>query len=499
MHTKMTDDDYKKLCDTCDSLLKEDSDSDSKIAISWLHILKSDPSWLEQYDNLFYRFNLKEKFRLVRLFFRFSLISLYRVLKGLWTSDLKIDGSSNSLKIDFLFISHLINNDLVDKQNDFYFGDIPFILKNTGLESLIVLINHTGIKNNSIPKDWLNGKIKRILLSKTISLLSEVRIYCKQLLEARKLYKLKSSSKLHSRILMESSINALSNSTANNLRIKKQILDLLKFIKPKYIMITYEGHAWEKLVFSAVREINPNIVCIGYQHALVQSPYAIYRSIGVKYDPDIIATSGSVDLKNLHIKVPIPSILKVNIGSSKKIINKADYISTSSNIPCCLVLADGEIKECTKLLLFSYKLATLHPDINFIFRLHPLMKKQEVLEVAPNLSLDLPNLFWSNSSLEEDYIESSIALYRSSNAIFTATLYNVVPVFFGYNESNNIDPLFDISDSRLSIIKHEEFDEIVNKLSSDEYKKIVQIINDYCNKKFSDLNIEPLLKILEIK
>lgn len=499
MYAKMTNEDYKKLCDTCDSILKEDSDSDSKIAISWLHILKSDPSWIEQYNNLFYRFNLKEKFRLVGLFVRFSLISLYRILKGLWTSDLKIDVSSNSLEIDFLFISHLINNDLINKQNDFYFGDIPDRLKNTGLESLIVLINHTGIKNDLIPKDWLDGKIKRILLSKTISLLSEVQIYWKQLIEASKLYKSKSIGKLHSRILMESSINALSNSTANNLRIKKQILDLLKIIKPKYIMITYEGHAWEKLVFSAVREINPSIVCIGYQHALVQSPYAIYRSIGVKYDPDIIATSGSIDLINLHTKISIPSILKVNIGSAKKIQNKADFISKSSNILCCLVLADGEIKECTKLLLFSYKLAILHPDINFIFRLHPLMKKQEVLNVAPNLSFDLPNLLWSNSPLEEDYSNSSIALYRSSNAIFNSTSYNVVPVFFGHNRSNNIDPLFDISDSRLSIIKHDEFDEIVNKINSDEYKKIIQIVNDYCNKKFSDLNIEPLLKILEIK
>ena len=117
-------------------------------------------------------------------------------------------------------------------------------------------------------------------------------------------------------------MQALSPSTANNLRLKKQVSKILKTVKPKCIMVTYEGHAWERLIFSEARKIDSNIQCIGYQHALINGQHAVYRSLGEKYDPDIMATSGVIDLEKLEKRIN-NKIIKINIGTSKKILDES--------------------------------------------------------------------------------------------------------------------------------------------------------------------------------
>jgi hypothetical protein len=67
--------------------------------------------------------------------------------------------------------------------------------------------------------------------------------------EALKLIRSKNVNELHNKVYREAAIQALSNSTANNLRLKMQISDLLRLVKPRFIMVTYEGHAWERLIF----------------------------------------------------------------------------------------------------------------------------------------------------------------------------------------------------------------------------------------------------------
>ena len=70
--------------------------------------------------------------------------------------------------------------------------------------------------------------------------------------------------------------------------------------------------------FNSLKKINPNICCIAYQHALINGQYAVYRSLGQNYDPDIIATSGEIDLMKFTKKITNNEIKKINIGSSKK-------------------------------------------------------------------------------------------------------------------------------------------------------------------------------------
>ncbi|WP_416678660.1 hypothetical protein [Candidatus Pseudothioglobus sp. Uisw_016] len=492
----MKDKEYKDLCDACDHVLLED-DSDSRMAISWLHILKWDPTWLENYNVLFVKMNMSERIRIFLTLVRYSIISLKRIIKGIWAKKFYINKDLTGSESDFLLISHLVNKEFINKKNDFYYGDIPNNLHDLGLSSTIAMINHIGIKSYLIPEEWQTGPIKRIVLSKSLSLINEVKIYYSQILEALKLIRNKNVNELHNKVYREAAIQALSNSTANNLRLKMQISDLLRLVKPRFIMVTYEGHAWERLIFLEARKIDPKIKCIGYQHALIKRQYAIFRDLGENYDPDLIATSGTIDLKNLEKKIKNNKIIKVNIGSSKKFLKPClTGPNTKLQKNTCLVLADGDIRECCRILLFAVDLSRLNPNVHFIFRLHPVTDKNSLIKKNPILGKLQSNINWSYSSLEDDFEVSDLALYRATNAIYLAPSYNTLPVFFGNKKSMSIDPLFEIADIRPNLNETNQFFDILKVTNSDKQNILIKKILKYCNNKYSNLDVKPLIHIL---
>ena len=160
---------YKELCEACDDLLREGDSSVSRLAISWLHILKWHPSFLKQYKHLFYEINIRERKRIFLQLMRYSLITFVRIFKGIWSREICISKNIQQTETDFLIISHLIDKELIYKKNDFYFGDIPSKLNEFGMSSTFAMINHIGIKKYMLPNDWGGVQHRRIVLSKSIS------------------------------------------------------------------------------------------------------------------------------------------------------------------------------------------------------------------------------------------------------------------------------------------------------------------------------------------
>ena len=91
---------------------------------------------------------------------------------------------------------------------------------------------------------------------------------------------------------------------------------------------------------------------------------------------------------------------------------------------------------------------------------------------------------------------SNLALYRGTNAIFVAASYNVLPIFYGSERSTAIDPLSDIADIRISINETNQFFDILEAMDSTHYNELIKKILKYCNVKYSDLNIESLIRVL---
>ena len=91
---------------------------------------------------------------------------------------------------------------------------------------------------------------------------------------------------------------------------------------------------------------------------------------------------------------------------------------------------------------------------------------------------------------------SHLALYRDSNAIFGAASFGVLPIFFGNDDGDMRDPLSDLADVRLSLKEVDQFYDIVKARFSNKHNKLIKIIFEYCNKKYDDLNIELLIRVL---
>ena len=157
----------------------------------------------------------------------------------------------------------------------------------------------------------------------------------------------------------------MSASTFEALRLAKQIVDIAQTIDAKFIITTYEGHSWERLVFYYARKLNPSIKCFGYQHAAVfEHQHAIKRQLNSQYNPDIILTSGKISHRILS-ESELLKCIRINCLGSPKHTNVK---LLKDKVNCCLVVPQGSVFE--SLLLFelsNFKRFILSSPLNLYF------------------------------------------------------------------------------------------------------------------------------------
>ncbi len=483
---------YSCLCACSDSLLAQRKNSVVCSAISSLHIIREHPIFLSKY-----LFQLKRGFlvQLEKLFFLLLEWSQI-VLFSLFLSNKNFFRFSNDNKdLDFLFISHLVNSNFSYEKKDFYFDKMPYLLQNDGFNSGIALVNHTKLNNPSIIKEEANNKLRIFLFAKYLSLKSELSFLLKIIKEVFQLLKIKQKIKgsFCKDVLTSAIYDSFSRNTVHSLRLYEQIKLLVSEFKPKVIVITFEGHAWERLAFAAARESNPEIVCVGYQHAVIfRLQHAIRRSLeSPVFNPDVIVCSGLVGKNQLEASTSLKSIPKYVIGSNRS-INKSDVLSkeefqTVSNkeVKVCLVLPEGDLIECNLLFEFSLECAKRFPEINFVWRLHPLITFKELFKKNNKLTSLPDNIVLSNDTLINDISKCNLALYRGTTAIIQAVGSGLKPIYFSLPNEMTIDPLYEINNSLNYVYQVEDFFREVNySFTWNQYLKL----RNYCNKMFSPLN-----------
>ena len=86
----------------------------------------------------------------------------------------------------------------------------------------------------------------------------------------------------------------------SNLRLSYQIKSLVKILKPKLILITFEGHAWERVLIKTIKGMRLNIKLGAYQFtSTTKYQHSIFRKLKKEYNPDLVLTSGEITKKNL--------------------------------------------------------------------------------------------------------------------------------------------------------------------------------------------------------
>jgi hypothetical protein len=486
---------YKTVCELCDKVLLDVRSTKVTIAISWLHISRWHPHFLKNHNSLFGEYiQLRVAVVHVLQSIRYVATSLFYIIKSVWKKKYWHCSHSLPKKLDVIFFSHLMNKNEVGLDRDSYYGNLTDSLLCEGITSIIVKIDHTKNGCDQTAMNWSGVNTPRLILSKVLPFCDELRILFLQYVECIRLIKYSFDySGLYRRVLSETSIFALSPNTADTLRIARQVEVLLTKVQPKCVVLTYEGFAWERLVFSSIRELDSGIKCIGYQHAAIfKSQHSLLRRMPSIYNPDIVLTSGKVTERQLKSVFDNSKTIVECLGSrqaslSSMRVNHNKYKKT------CLVVPEPFKSETEILFDFSISCAEKYPDIVFIWRLHPITNFDNLIKNSPHFSKLTDNIIFSEETLEFDTLRSSFVMYRGSTAVIKAISNGVIPLYIQQRNELSIDPIHNYKKTKSVIINEIELKHAMD----DEYNEVsLRELSLYGRKYYTPFVTNVLVNIL---
>ena len=453
---------FKKLSILSKKILSDKTSTVFTYAINSLHVLRAHPDYLEE-QKIFFNKIYKNNFFLFTLF-KSLLRFLYLILEDFIIS---IFIKSKNLNEDkkIIFVSHILNKNLLDKivRDKFY-----LYLKSHYKNFDLIYLNHTSVNSKK-----LSAKKKIIILDNILSIHYEILIFFWQNREAKRLFiNLYFKKKISFLFFFKILLSIFSSQTRKNLRYYFQFNKIFKK-KVDILISTYEGFAWEKMLFYAFKNNNLSSKSIGYQHVgLFKNQFWIHDLKKINYNPDYILTAGNRNSrllirKNINYKDRI-----FNIGSSRYASKNSSRVKKNFS---CIVLPEGSINETNKLFKFALETAKLRKDIYFLFRTHPLIDIEKILEISfYNEIKYLENICLSKNDFFHDLSNNNFALYRGSTAIITALHKGLVPIYYRHpKDIFNIDPIYDINKkNRFFVKKSDDLITIITK-NINYYNKII--------------------------
>lgn len=429
----MTPAEIAALSEACDALLREPGADPMRMAVPLLHFRSAHPEALSVHDPAR---NQPVDLGALR---RQAIRVLDRLLGARPALGLELSPE----RVDVLFISHLTSAaQAAGEGPDVYFGDLPDRLLSAGLSSLVALIDHSATSVG--PHAWDAAArpdgVHRVLLSRRLGRVEEARIDHRLAAVARDLV----SGRDHADLRLRAAREARSGSARQVLRISSQVSRLAARLRPRALVLTYEGHAWERIAMQQARLAFPGLRCIAVHHAiLAPMQHAMLRRYGEGLDPDVILSAGVPAFDWLRA-APSLSDLPIGILGSPRAILAPAAPARGGKGATCLFLPEGLPGESLLLARLALDLSRLRPDLTCLIRLHPLTDRATLTARAPELGSTPPNLVWSprGRPIAEDTSASRWAVYRGSSAILAAAADGVEPVYFGCEDAAlRIDPM----------------------------------------------------------
>ena len=379
----------------------------------------------------------------------------------------------------FFFISHYLGHHK-DKNKDFYYDDLFKKLKKSKIDFSIILLNKTKKNPKDIIASYNKSKLSRIVINNYYSPLKNISSYFiiiinfffyKFLLHS----KIKRRDKFNNKYLNVKSFLESRNTYLLFQNLKKIIS---KSKKLKKLVLTYEGHSFEKILIKYLK--SRNIKAYGYYFSVLRKyNTSVYYDFGNDTTPDKIMVTGDVIKKNFEkrFKKKPANLVIENIGYTRNI--KKKNISQKKIGKNILVCPEGLVSETNYMLNFALNLKRKYADYNVVARLHPEVNKDLYLGKISKKKISI-----SEKSIDEDLENSDILLYRGTSLCINALYKNTLPVYLNSNRELNIDPLYEINN--LSISKTSEFRKI-NKILSNN-----KIFNQHITKlkNYSDMYFE---------
>ncbi len=489
---------YDQLCYACDRLLEKTNTFERK-ANSCLHVVREHPIFLKNYSALFYKGGTEFSIYLIKQLAWNVIQGSYKLLHAIYRNYILRDRPSRDQRaFENVFISHFLNDSFSDHKSDFYFYDLPQMISKIKNASLQLYINFTNQSSRNISNKWKNKRVVSQLLPKYLSPFQEIKIRGLLLREAFIILNTQTESNFERRLKYQAALSSLSTATHSNYRLAVLVKNYVKKNAVKRIFTTYEGHPWERLIFAMAREINPKIVCVGYQHALIfRKQHAIRRKLAKNFEPDYILFSGKKGIKNFKSIKYLPLNRLILFGTNRvETLNKKLTKAKSTKRNVFLMLPEGDLIECIPLTKFVIQLALVYTEFKFIIRFHPITAINQVIRECPQLVQNLPNLEFSKVSFEVDLERSEYAIYRGSTTIIKAIQNGLVPLYYEKKNEISIDPLIEIKEEKINLSTTQDLSLVFNK-SIDAIEKNQSKLIDHVNDFFSPVNYNEVLKKLE--
>jgi len=438
--TSLNEAQYAELCAVCDALLLAPDATIERIAMPWLHVLNEHPSNLAKYSGLV------SPGRGITLHRLRSAASQAR--RWLDTRKRGADADQLPSSADVIFVSHLLNESQIGARQDFYFGRLPELLLDDGISSCVLLINHIPTSRR-LHAAWPSDMASRVILPDSLSLRGELSLRRRLGRDARRLRK--ASLQLEGgrrRIVNEAARNATSGHSLASLRMYQQIRDITARLRPRAVVVTYEGHAWERVAFAAARQSNHAVRCLGYHHTILfPRQHAALRLLNDQlYDPDVILTAGEISAARFHRSFGGAAVDVATMG-----IHRRESVAPSTEAPessdrssRCLIIPDGVISEVIFLLDFAVEAARQAPDIRFVLRLHPVVSLEQLKTRFQRFQRLPANVEFSTISLSADFARSRWAVYRATNAAIYAVIAGLRPFYVEKPGEMSIDSLYEL-------------------------------------------------------
>ena len=431
---------FDRLANACCTLLQDAGttpEREAHIALAPLHLRNAHPETLAQYPDLF---TAKASWR-DRLRARLGpyILSVLAILKKQpdWMGD------PLPKNADILFLSHLTDPEEASTGRDLYFGDIPAqCAAHESTRVVVALLNHTRVSPDALRMLWNATKIPRIVLGRLAGFRQEWRMAERLRQAVRNLPESRSQGELEIATFLKAT--PVTGRSLTALRTADQVEKLVRKLRPSLLVLTFEGHAWERLAMAAARRAHPGILCLGYHHTILFPKTAASGwKLGGGYDPDGVLTAGEVSAKWFATETALQGTPVMPLGSVRRQFEAPSVCSDfqADNL-ICLVAPEGILGETKRLFQAALEAAEHSPDLRLRLRLHPVLSRALVESEMPELR-DLPtNVKWSVAPLEQDLALCDAVLYRGSTVALTAGLSGLRPIYLRAEEEPVcLDPL----------------------------------------------------------
>ena len=464
---------WKDYINFTDNVLNEEELSPALLAHPFLHPTK--PTFIIKILTSLKNTNILNKFS-IRLKFYYYVISLIKDIFSNFLIHEKNYLKPYEKQYDYIFISHLNNEERLSSEIDDYYGEIITDLSIDNNKVLLILIPHCNI-TNSTKKEYFYKKRNfdtYIFNNKNVSSKDKIN-FLRFTLKTRRIFlkKAKLSKNFKQRLYEYSADTFLSPGYILNILCGIQLKNILKRNKNTKLITTFEGHGWERLFYYHAKLTNNKIKCIGFQHTLFfKFNHSLTREINKSCDPDLILCSG--ELSKVTLDKKLSNKIKIDLLGSPKFIyskvlkkNKKDII---------LFIPSGEEEEAIFITNFAYNFAIKNKKHEILIRYHPVIAKK----FKNKFNYKISNFNISDNKLVEDCQISKWVLYSSSTAIYEAIYEGCIPIRL------NCKLIYDLSDPLWQINSKYIFK--INSVT--QLKKIIKATNnfEYIIKSFRNLS-----------